>query len=38
MENIALNAAKLGLEQGYYRLLMAILEEPSEQEEGTAAN
>ncbi len=33
METIELQAAKLGLEKGYYLLLMAILEESNEKQE-----
>ncbi|TDS13744.1 hypothetical protein B0I21_10470 [Sphingobacterium paludis] len=33
MENIEVRAAQLGLNKGYYMLLMAILEEPIETEE-----
>ncbi|KGE14328.1 hypothetical protein DI53_1942 [Sphingobacterium deserti] len=33
MENIEVKAAQLGLNKGYYMLLMAILEEPNETED-----
>ena len=38
MENIEAKAAKLGLEKGYYLLLMAILEDSSESEELAIAS
>lgn len=38
MENIEVKAAKLGLEKGYYLLLMAILEESSEDQDLSAAS
>ncbi|KGE13118.1 hypothetical protein DI53_3142 [Sphingobacterium deserti] len=38
MENLELNAAKLGLDKGYYLLLMAILEEEQETQELSQAS
>ncbi len=38
MENIEIKASKLGLEKGYYLLLMAILEEPNEADELAIAS
>ncbi|TDS17524.1 hypothetical protein B0I21_101391 [Sphingobacterium paludis] len=38
MENLELHAAKLGLDKGYYLLLMAILEEEQETQELSQAS
>lgn len=38
MENIEAKAAKLGLDKGYYLLLMAILEETNESEDLAIAS
>ncbi len=38
MENIETKAAKLGLDKGYYLLLMAILEESNETTEVNIAS
>lgn len=38
METIEIQAAKLGLEKGYYLLLMAILEESEEEQKLSKAS